>query len=74
MDYNGHRYWFDVVDCKTLSEGNNKGAGHSSTDFIKCQDCDIATDFLEDRETRRDRLIKKKEQQQRQQKEMPSEK
>lgn len=61
MDYNGQRYWFDVVDCKAAPKGE-------SVPFIKVQDCDIATDFLTDRETLAE-LAKKKRQQQPQQEE-----
>ena len=69
MDYNGQRYWFDVVDCRTPSSSTKGGGVSESVPFIKCQDCDIATDFLPDRETRREQARKRRErlQEQRQQ-------
>jgi len=54
MDYNGHRYWFDVVDCKSAPKGE-------SCPYIKVQDCDIATDFLTNREALQEMARKKKQ-------------
>lgn len=39
FDYNGQRYWFDVVDLRTAPRGEK-------APMVKVQDCDIATDFL----------------------------
>ena len=55
MDYNGKRYWFDVVDCKAA------GPKGESVPLIKTQDCDIATDFLKDRETMAELARKRQE-------------
>jgi hypothetical protein len=39
FDYNGKRYWFDVVELRSAPRGDRAA-------MIKVQDCDIATDFL----------------------------
>lgn len=44
FDYNGKRYWFDVVDLRSAPRGEK-------CDFVKVQDCDIATDFLPAKDT-----------------------
>jgi hypothetical protein len=44
FDYNGKRYWFDVVELRSAPRGEK-------CDMIKVQDCDIATDFLPARDT-----------------------
>jgi Ubiquitin fusion degradation protein UFD1 len=56
MDYNGQRHWLDVVELRSAPRGEKQ-------DWIKCQDCDIATDFLPSKE---DVLIAKKAKLQRQ--------
>jgi Ubiquitin fusion degradation protein UFD1 len=50
MDYNGQRHWLDVVEVRSSPRGEKQ-------DWIKVQDCDIATDFLPSQE---DVLIAKK--------------
>lgn len=39
FDYNGKRYWFDVVELRSAPRGEK-------CDMVRVQDCDIATDFL----------------------------
>lgn len=39
FDYNGQRYWFDVVDLRSAPRGEK-------VPMVKVQDCDIATEFL----------------------------
>lgn len=39
FDYNGKRYWFDVVELRSAPRGEK-------CDVVRVQDCDIATDFL----------------------------
>jgi hypothetical protein len=48
FDYNGKRYWFDVVELRSAPRGEK-------CDFIKVQDCDIATDFLPAKDTLKDK-------------------
>lgn len=52
FDYNGKRYWFDVVDLRSAPRGEK-------CNIIKVQDCDIATDFL----TAKDAMQKKRKKQ-----------
>ena len=44
FDYNGKRYWFDVVELRSAPRGEKQP-------MIKVQDCDIATDFLPAKDT-----------------------
>lgn len=39
FDYNGQRYWFDVVELRSAPKGEK-------CPVVKVQDCDIATEFL----------------------------
>mmetsp|Transcript_13430 Transcript_13430/g.13619 ORF Transcript_13430/g.13619 Transcript_13430/m.13619 type:complete len:303 (-) Transcript_13430:415-1323(-) len=39
FDYNGKRYWFDVVDLRSAPRGER-------VDMAKVQDCDIAAEFV----------------------------
>lgn len=50
FDYNGERYWFDVVELRSAPRGEKQP-------MIKVQDCDIASDFLKPKDA-----IKKKKQ------------
>jgi hypothetical protein len=59
FDYNGKRYWFDVVELRSAPRGERRPA-------IKVQDCDIATDFLPSRDTVKKKQRKKKQRQQNQ--------
>jgi ubiquitin fusion degradation protein 1 len=52
FDYNGKRYWFDVVELRSAPRGEKQP-------MVKVQDCDIATDFLPAKD-----VIKKKKKQQ----------
>lgn len=52
FDYNGKRYWFDVVELRSSPRGEKQPT-------VKVQDCDIATDFL----PAKDVMKKKKKQQ-----------
>ena len=50
FDYNGQRYWFDVVELRSPLRGEKQP-------MVKVQDCDIATEFL----PAKDALKKKKQ-------------
>ena len=71
MEYNHVQYWFDVVDCKTTTTAaaaaatslGSSSSSRTSVPWIKVQDCDIATEFLPDRETRREQLRQKRQKQ-----------
>jgi hypothetical protein len=51
FDYNGKRYWFDVVELRSSPRQEKQS-------MVKAQDCDLATDFLRPKD-----VIKKKKQQ-----------
>ena len=44
FDYNGQRYWFDVVELRSSPRGEK-------VPMVKVQDCDIATEFLPAKDT-----------------------
>jgi Ubiquitin fusion degradation protein UFD1 len=46
FDYNGQRYWFDVVELRSGPRGEK-------SPMVKVQDCDIATEFLPAKDTRK---------------------
>lgn len=46
FDYNGERYWFDVVELRSAPRGEK-------VPMMKCQDCDVATDFLPAKDTKK---------------------
>jgi Ubiquitin fusion degradation protein UFD1 len=48
MDYNGEKYWFDVVETRAAPRGEAVPA-------IKVQDCDIATEFLTSKQALREK-------------------
>lgn len=48
FDYNQQRYWLDVVECRSAPKGEKQP-------FIKVQDCDIATDFLPAKDTKKNK-------------------
>jgi Ubiquitin fusion degradation protein UFD1 len=48
MDYNGEKYWFDVVETRSAPRGEAVPA-------IKVQDCDIATEFLTSKQALREK-------------------
>jgi hypothetical protein len=50
FDYNGKRYWFDVVELRAAPRGEKQP-------MVKVQDCDVASDFLPAKDT-----LKKKKQ------------
>jgi Ubiquitin fusion degradation protein UFD1 len=50
FDYNGKRYWFDIVELRSSPRGEKQP-------IVKAQDCDLATDFL----TSKEDLKKKRE-------------
>jgi ubiquitin fusion degradation protein 1 len=52
FDYNGKRYWFDVVELRSAPRGEKQP-------MVKVQDCDIVTDFLPAKD-----IMKKKKKQQ----------
>jgi ubiquitin fusion degradation protein 1 len=52
FDYNGNRYWFDVVELRSAPRGEKQP-------MVKLQDCDVATDFLPAKD-----VIKKKKKEQ----------
>eukprot|EP00934_Nitzschia_sp_Nitz4_P002838 Nitzschia sp. Nitz4//scaffold13_size275219//227931//228857//NITZ4_000914-RA/size275219-processed-gene-0.164-mRNA-1//-1//CDS//3329536134//2828//frame0 len=53
FDYNSKRYWFDVEDLRSAPRGERCSA-------IRVQDCDIATDFLPAKDTKRAKARKTK--------------
>lgn len=52
FDYNDQRYWLDVVDCRSAPKGEKQP-------MIKVQDCDIATDFLPAKDSKRQKPKRK---------------
>lgn len=54
FDYNGKRYWFDVVELRSAPRGDKQP-------MIKVQDCDIATDFLTAKDTLKQRKKEQKD-------------
>eukprot|EP00980_Cylindrotheca_fusiformis_P004375 scaffold925_cov129-Cylindrotheca_fusiformis.AAC.28 len=54
FDYNGKRYWFDVVELQAAPRGERQK-------MIKCQDCDVATDFLPAKDTLKKKKTKQTE-------------
>ena len=57
LDYNGQRYWLDVVELRSANRGEKQ-------EWIKTQDCDIATDFLPSKENMLEAKRKKLQRQQ----------
>ena len=53
FDYNGKRYWFDVVELRSPQRGEKQP-------MVKVQDCDIGTDFLPAKDTLKKRKQKNK--------------
>ena len=51
FDYNNQRYWLDVVECRSAPKGEKQP-------LIKVQDCDIATDFLPAKDSKKERKRK----------------
>jgi hypothetical protein len=54
FDYNGKRYWFDVVELRAAPRGEKQP-------MVKVQDCDIASDFLPAKDTLKRKKAKKTE-------------
>ena len=54
FDYNQQRYWLDVVECRSAPKGEKQP-------LIKVQDCDIATDFLPAKDTKKQKSKRKQE-------------
>lgn len=52
FDYNGQRYWFDVVDLRSAPRGEK-------VPMVKVQDCDVATEFLPAKDTLKPKQKKK---------------
>jgi hypothetical protein len=53
FDYNGQRYWFDVVELRSAPKGEKSA-------MIKVQDCDIATEFLPAKDIKKGGMKKQK--------------
>ena len=54
FDYNKKRYWFDVVELRSAPKGDKRP-------MIKVQDCDIATDFLQAKDSLQKRRTRPRE-------------
>jgi hypothetical protein len=54
FDYNGKRYWFDVVELQSAPRGEKQP-------MIKVQDCDIRTEFLPARDVMKKKKKSKKQ-------------
>jgi len=57
FDYNKKRYWFEVAECRSSVRGEKRP-------MIKCQDCDVATDYLPARDkvnARKKKLMKQQQ-------------
>lgn len=54
FDYNGKRYWFDVMELRAAPRGDKQP-------MVKVQDCDVASDFLPAKDTQKRKKAKKTE-------------